>query len=176
MVSIKHKKGGKKFYKKKTRSKRSRRKNRKINKTKRKRKRRRRRKSRKRYSYKGGMACVNRPAPSNIGYKYTGQKLNIKPVLPDPKNLNSNLRHSGQKGGGFTMQDFGLGDLLLNYYKGMNGLSNLKHTYKGNKHETKADPMHQPKLIEKQILPYSTANVPEFHSKASSHAAKFSIF
>ena len=62
---------------------------------------------------------------------------------------------------------------------GVNWLSyptNLKHTYKGNKPEVKADPMHQPKLLEKQVLPYSTANIPEHHNKASIKAAKYSIF
>ena len=67
-------------------------------------------------------------------------------------------------------------DVLLNYYKGMNSLTNLKHTYKGNKPEVKADPMNQPKLLEKQVLPYSTANIPEHHNKASIKAAKYSIF
>ena len=31
------------------------------------------------------------------------------------------------------MEDFGLGDALLSYYKGTNGAYNLKHRYKGVK-------------------------------------------
>ncbi len=173
MGSIKYRKrGGKKKYKKKKTKRRLQK--RKMRRTKR--RRRRRRSSRRRYKFKGGMACANRPAPSNIGHKYTGYKLNTNPSLPDPQSLNSNLKNVGQRGGGFLMHDFGLGDVLLNYYKGMNSLTNLKHTYKGNKPEVKADPMHQPKLLEKQVLPYSTANIPEHHNKASIKAAKYSIF
>ena len=170
MASIKYrKKGGKKKYRRKTKRRLQKRK---LRKTKRRRKRRR---TRRRYKLKGGMACVNRPAPSDIGSKYTGYKLNTNPSLPDPQSLNSNLKNVGQKGG-FLMHDFGLGDVLLNYYKGMNSLTNLKHTYKGNKPEVKADPMHQPKLLEKQVLPYSTANIPEHHNKASIKASTYSIF
>ena len=170
MGSIKY---SSKRFKKKYRKKTKRRLRKKRNKkTKRKR---RRKSSRRRYRLKGGMSCVNRPVQSNMGEKYTGYKLNTNPSLPDPQSLNSNLKNVGQKGG-FFMQDFGLGDVLLNYYKGMNSMVNLKHTYKGNKPEVKADPMNQPKLLEKQILPYSTANIPEHHNKASIKAAKYSIF
>ena len=163
------KKGGRK--KKRRKTKRRLRKKR-IKKT----KRRRRKSSRRRYRLKGGMACANRPLQqSNMGEKYTSYKLNTNPSLPDPQSLNSNLKNVGQKGG-FLMHDFGLGDVLLNYYKGMNSMANLKHTYKGNKPEVKADPMNQPKLLEKQVLPYSTANIPDHYDKASIKAAKYSIF
>ena len=30
--------------------------------------------------------------PSNIGHKYTGYKYNRRPFLPDPQNLNTNMR------------------------------------------------------------------------------------
>ena len=159
-----------KKYHKKTKRRKSRSYKRKNN-----RKRRRTRRKRKHYKLKGGMACVNRPQPSNIGEQYTHYKLNTNPMLPDPQSLNSNLKNVGQKGG-FWMNDFGLGDVLLNYYKGMNAMKNVQHTYNGNKHEKKADPIYQTKLHEKQILPYSSADVPDFYKNGSIKAAKYTIF
>lgn len=159
-----------KKYKKKTKKRRSRLRKKSIKGRKRKTRRR-----RKYYKLKGGMACVNRPQPSTIGQKFTGYKLNTNPMLPDPLSLNSNLKNVGQKGGAW-MNDFGLGDVLLNYYKGMNAIKNVKHTYKGNKPEKKADPTSQPKLLEKQILPYTASDIPDYYKGASIKASEYSIF
>ena len=51
---------------------------------------------------------------------------------------------SAQKGGGF-LDDIGLGDVLLNYYKGTNTISNQPIRYKGGKPLMKAD--HAPTRI-----------------------------
>ena len=50
------------------------------------------------------------------------------------------------KGGGLWMDDFGLGDVLLNWYKGSNAVSNIPIRYKIGKPLMKADPMHQPNM------------------------------
>ena len=107
MGSIKYRKrGGKRKYKKKTKKRLQKRRMRKT-----KRRTRRRRSSRRRYKLKGGMACANRPAPSNIGHKYTGYKLNTNPSLPDPQSLNSNLKNGTKRR--WIFNAFGLGDVLL---------------------------------------------------------------
>ena len=152
-----------------------------------KRRRRRRRKTRRkkrRRKIRGGGAlqgsCVNWKCdmPSNIGHKFTGYKYNETPFLPDPKSLNSNIRHQySQTGGGIPqlMDHFGLGDILLNYYKGTNSALDLKHRYKGAKKEVGADPMNQPKLIKDLPLPYATPNVPMYYDAAAEKAAKNTI-
>ena len=146
---------------------------------------------------KGGGAlrgsCVNWKCdmPSNIGHKFTGYKYNTKPFLPDPKSLNSNIKI--QKGGhtsggsndskmitGVTgiprlMHEFGLGDLLLSYYKGTNAALDTKHRWDGAKLEVGADPMNQPRLIKDYPLPYSTPNVPQFYDSSAETAAKMSL-
>ena len=103
-------------------SRRSKRKNRYNRKTQ-KRNRRRSRKTRRRRRQRGG-ACAKWgcDSPRNMGEIYTGVKNNTNPMLPDPKSLNSNLRIKPemklQKGGGIPelMHEFGLGDLVLNYW------------------------------------------------------------
>ena len=157
--------------------------------------RRRRRKSRKRKSRKrksrrkrrrrrqrGGNLLV--PAtfkcdyPSNVGEVFTGIKYNKNPYLPDPITTNRNtkrvpkLKHN-LKGGGF-MDDFGLGDALLGYYKGTNAVSNVPIRYKGGKTLPSADPMYQPGLLS-NAAEYRTANIPEIYNKASTTAAANTI-
>lgn len=161
---------------------RSRRKRRsRYNKTKQRRRRTRSRKSRRtrrRRRQRGG-ACAKWgcDSPRNMGEIYTGVKNNTNPILPDPKSLNSNLRIKPsmklQKGGGIPelMHDFGLGDLVLNYWKGTNTVQNIKHRYQGGKAEVGADPMNQPKLLKDLPMPYETANLPNIYSSASQEAA-----
>lgn len=147
------------------------------------RKSRRRRRTRRRKTRGGGAlqgSCVNWKCdmPSNIGHQFTGYKYNKTPFLPDPKSLNSNIRHHySQTGGGVPhlLNEFGLGDLLLNYYKGTNAALDLKHRYKGAKKEVGADPMNQPKLIKDLPLPYATPNVPMYYDAAAEKAAKNTI-
>ena len=103
---------------------------------------RRRRKSRRKRG--GGLlapATFKCNASQSIGEHYTGIKHNTNPYLPDPKSSNTNM-----KGGGLWMDDFGLGDVLLNWYKGSNMASNIPIRYKGGKPLMKADPMHQPNM------------------------------
>ena len=112
-----------------------------------------------------------------MGEIYTGVKNNTNPILPDPKSLNSNLRikpvMKTQKGGGIPelMGEFGLGDFVLNYWKGTNAVQNVKHRYQGAKAEVGADPMNQPDLLKDLPMPYETANLPDMYSSASQQAA-----
>lgn len=158
-------------------SRRTKRRNR-TNKTKNRRRRTRSRRTRRRRRQRGG-ACANWQcdSPRNMGEIYTGVKNNTNPILPDPKSLNSNLRIKPQmklqKGGGIPelMHEFGLGDLVLNYWKGTNAVQDVKHRYKGAKAEVGADPMNQPELLKDLPMPYETANLPDMYSSASQQAA-----
>tara|TARA_Y100000591_G_C21837699_1_gene703581 strand:+ start:1452 stop:1997 length:546 start_codon:yes stop_codon:yes gene_type:complete len=114
--------------------------------------------------------------PENMGKIITGYSNNTNPFLPDPNPLNSNLRPHvvGQKGGGW-MYDFGLGDLLLNYYKATDFGKNVWHRYKGNKKLTSAEPTNQPELRKNIIPQHNTANLPEFYELSTTKAAKNTI-
>ena len=158
--------------KKRKKYKRSRRYN-KTNKRRRKTKRKRRRKKntrkkRRRKRQRGGYSTYKCDSPSNIGEIYTGIKLNTNPFLPDPRNGNTNMR-GNQKGGSF-MDSIGLGDVLLNYYKGTDAISNQPIRYNGGKPLMNADPMHQPGL-ESPVASRTTANLPNFYNTASQTAA-----
>ena len=131
-------------------------------KTKRKRRKRRRRQ-------RGGYKC---DYPSNVGEIFTGIKLNKNPYLPDPINSNSNIKQR-QKGGGF-MDNFGMGDALLGWYKGTNAVSNVPIRYKGGKNLMNANPMHQPGLLKEEPI-HKTANIPKFYNVASDTAVKNTI-
>ena len=78
---------------------------------------------------KGGCSTYKCIYPTNVGEIFTGYKLNTNPFLPDPKYSNNNVR-GGQKGGGF-LDDIGLGDALLGYYKTTNTAKNIliKNTF-----------------------------------------------
>lgn len=165
---------------------------RKYKKSKKMRKQRRRRKRTRRHRRKrrvgGGCGCASpmvggNPAPykcdlpTNVGETFTGYKLNTSHALPDPKSLNQNFRahRKGPQKGGFFMQDFGLGDVLLNWYKGTNMITNAKHTYRGAAKEAKADPMSQPELLREATFDRKTPNIPREYSSASSLVAKQTI-
>ena len=125
-------------------------------------------------------SCVSREclSPSNIGEVHTQIPYNTNPVLPDPKSLNSNIKYRKvQKGGTLPqmMDDFGLGDALLSYYKGTNGAYNLKHRYKGVKKEVGANPMNQPHLIKPVKWINTTADIPTYYDSASKIAADHTI-
>ena len=109
--------------------------------------------------------------PTNVGELFTGYKLNKNPFLPDPKYGNSNIR--SQKGGGL-MDDIGLGDALLGWYKGTNTVKNIPIRYQGGKPVMPADPMHQPKLLASKYV-HNTANVPQMYNSSSQVAAKNTI-
>ena len=135
-------------------------------------------KRRRRRRQRGGMGQYNCVYPSNVGEIFTGIKLNKNPVLPDPINTNGNTRtvqKLKQKGGGF-LDNIGLGDGLLGWYKGTNAISNVPIRYKGGKALMKADPMHQPGLYHEEPI-HKTANVPKFYTQASDKAVdpKFTI-
>ena len=162
--------------KKRKKYKRSRRYN-KTNKRRRKTKRKRRRKKntrkkRRRKRQRGGYSTYKCDSPSNMGEIYTGIKLNTNPFLPDPRNGNTNMR-GNQKGGSF-MDSIGLGDVLLNYYKGTDAISNQPIRYNGGKPLMNADPMHQPGL-ESPVASRTTANLPNFYNTASQTAAANTI-
>ena len=162
--------------KKRKKYKRSRRYN-KTNKRRRKTKRKRRRKKntrkkRRRKRQRGGYSTYKCDSPSNIGEIYTGIKLNTNPFLPDPRNGNTNMR-GNQKGGSF-MDSIGLGDVLLNYYKGTDAISNQPIRYNGGKPLMNADPMHQPGL-DSPVASRTTANIPNFYNTASQTAAANTI-
>ena len=162
--------------KKRKKYKRSRRYN-KTNKRRRKTKRKRRRKKntrkkRRRKRQRGGYSTYKCDSPSNIGEIYTGIKLNTNPFLPDPRNGNTNMR-GNQKGGSF-MNSIGLGDVLLNYYKGTDAISNQPIRYNGGKPLMNADPMHQPGL-DSPVASRTTANIPNFYNTASQTAAANTI-
>lgn len=161
--------GGKRRKRRKSKRKKSKRKRRRKKKTKKRRRRKRQR---------GGMGQYNCVYPSNVGEIFTGIKLNKNPVLPDPINTNGNTRtvqKLKQKGGGF-LDNIGLGDGLLGWYKGTNAISNVPIRYKGGQPLMKADPMHQPGLYHEEPV-HKTANVPKFYSSASDKAVdpKFTI-
>ena len=161
--------GKRKSKRRKSKRKKSKRKKRRKKKTKKRRRRKRQR---------GGMGQYNCVYPSNVGEIFTGIKLNKNPVLPDPINTNGNTRtvqKLKQKGGGF-LDNIGLGDGLLAWYKGTNAISNVPIRYKGGKALMKADPMHQPGLYHEEPV-HKTANVPKFYSSASDKAVdpKFTI-
>ena len=127
-----------------------------------------------------GGSCVSRDclSPSNIGEVHTKIPYNTNPSLPDPKSLNSNIKYRKvQKGGTLTqmMEDFGLGDALLSYYKGTNDAYNLKHRYKGVKKEVGANPMNQPHLIKPVKWINTTADIPTYYDSASKIAADHTI-
>ena len=121
---------------------------------------------------RGGSSTYKCNYPTNVGEIFTGYKLNTNPFLPDPKYGNSNIR-SRQKGGGL-MDDIGLGDVLLNYYKGTNAISNQPIRYKGGKPLMKADPMYQPNLTA-PVAAKITPNVPQFYNVSSQSAATNTI-
>ena len=121
---------------------------------------------------RGGCSTYKCNYPSNVGEIFTGIPLNKNPFLPDPKYGNSNIR-TRQKGGGF-MDDIGLGDVLLNYYKGTNAISNQPIRYKGGKPLMKADPMYQPNLTA-PVAAKTTPNVPQFYNVSSQSAATNTI-
>jgi hypothetical protein len=150
----------------------------------RKQKRKRKRKTRKRRRMRGGGCGCAAPMtgggpapykcnyPSNIGKTFTGYKLNTNPVLPDPKSLNQNFKaHGITQKGGFFMNDFGLGDVLLNWYKGTNAATNMKHRFRGAANEPKADPMYQPELLKPVHFDKTTANLPAEYNSASTIVA-----
>ena len=72
------------------------------------------------------------------------------------------------------MDDFGLGDALLGYYKGTNAVKNIPIRYKGGKTLPSADPMYQPGLLS-NAAEYRTANIPEMYNKAAGAAASNTI-
>lgn len=120
----------------------------------------------------GGPAPFKCNYPKNIGRLMTGYKLNTNQSLPDPISLNQNVRphRMGQKGG-FFMQDFGLGDVLLNWYKGTNTLTNGVHRYRGARNETSADPMAQEALLKPAHFDKKTLDVPAEYNSASTIVA-----
>ena len=130
------------------------------------------RKKRRRRRQRGGYATYKCDSPSNMGEIYTGIKLNTNPFLPDPRNGNTNMR-GNQKGGSF-MNSIGLGDVLLNYYKGTDAISNQPIRYNGGKPLMNADPMHQPGL-ESSVASRTSANIPNFYNTASQTAAANTI-
>ena len=121
---------------------------------------------------RGGCSTYKCNYPSNVGEIFTGIPLNKNPFLPDPKYGNSNIR-SRQKGGGL-MDDIGLGDVLLNYYKGTNAISNQPIRYRGGKPLMKADPMYQPNLSA-PVAAKITPNVPQFYNVSAQSAATNTI-
>ena len=131
-----------------------------------------RRKRRKKKTMKGGSkytyGCTY---PKNIGGAITGYANNKNPFLPDPNPLNSNLRSHKQSGGGL-MYDFGLGDLLLNYYKATNMGNNVWHRYKGNKNVTKAEPTHQPELRKNIKFEHNIGDLSKYYEISTAKAAK----
>ena len=78
-----------------------------------------------------------------------------------------------QKGGSF-MDSIGLGDVLLNYYKGTDAISNQPIRYNGGKPLMNADPMHQPGL-DSSVAARTTGNIPNFYNTASKTAAANTI-
>ena len=160
-VAIMEKMGGRKSRRKRRKSKRR--------KTKRKRRKRRRKQ-------RGGMGKYNCVYPSNVGEIFTGIKLNTNPFLPDPITTNGNTRtveKLKQKGGGF-MDNFGMGDALLGWYKGTNTIENQAIRYKGGRPLMRADPMYQPGLLKQEPV-HKTANVHKFYNAASETAVKNTI-
>ena len=158
----------------KRKSKRRKSKRKKSNRKKRRKKKTKKRRRRKRQ--RGGMGQYNCVYPSNVGEIFTGIKLNKNPVLPDPINSNTNIRTSHkQKGGGF-MDNWGMGDALLGWYKGTNAVSNVPIRYKGGKALMNANPMHQPGLLKENPI-HKTANIPVMYRSASDKAvdAKFTV-
>ena len=156
--------GKRKSKRRKSKRKKSKRKKRRKKKTKKRRRRKRQR---------GGYKC---DYPSNVGEIFTGIKLNKNPYLPDPINSNTNIRTSHkQKGGGF-MDNWGMGDALLGWYKGTNAVSNIPIRYKGGKPLMNANPMHQPGLLKEEHI-HKTANIPVMYRSASDKAvdAKFTV-
>ena len=114
--------------------------------------------------------------PENMGKIITGYANNKNPFLPDPNPLNSNLRPHvvGQKGGGW-MNDFGLGDLLFNYYKATDFGKNMWHRYKGNKKLMSAEPTHQPEMRKNIPYEHNTPDLPKYYEIATEKAAKNTI-
>ena len=121
---------------------------------------------------RGGCSTYKCNYPSNVGEIFTGYKLNTNPFLPDPKYSNTNVRGS-QKGGGF-LDDIGLGDALLGYYKTTNTAKNIPIRYKGGKPVMPADPMHQPGLVGNKFQKI-TPNVPQMYNSSSQLAATNTI-
>ena len=121
---------------------------------------------------RGGSSTYKCNYPTNVGEIFTGYKLNTNPFLPDPKYSNNNIR-SGQKGGGF-LDDIGLGDALLGYYKATNTAQNIPIRYKGGKPVMPADPMHQPGLVNPGFNKM-TPNVPQMYNSSSQVAATNTI-
>ena len=109
-----------------------------------------------------------------MGEIYTGNPLNTNPFFPDPKNSNTNMRGGTQKGGNF-LDSIGLGDVLLNYYKGTDGITNQTIKYNGGKPLVDADPMHQPGLQSGRLSSRTSANIPNFYNTASQTAATNTI-
>ena len=114
--------------------------------------------------------------PENMGKIFTGYANNKNPFLPDPNLLNSNVRPhiAAQKGGGW-MNDFGLGDLLLNYYKATDFGKNIWHRYTGNKKEMPAEPTHQPELRKNIPYEHETANLPKYYEVSTGKASENTI-
>lgn len=169
-----------------------------------KRKRRKKKKTRKRKMKGGsGKGLLVNPAcsgfgcdmPTNVGKLMTGYDISNK-TWPDPMSLNRNVKHpykpvpmnynkkggrksrkKGRKGmkGGFFLDNWGLGDGLLSYYKGTNAALNTKHLYAGNKPEMKADPTHQPELLKPVPSSHNSSNVPDFYDSATTQAAGFNL-
>lgn len=176
----------KKCYKKSRRYNKTNKRRRKTKRRRRKKKTRKRRRKKRRKKQRGGYSTYKCNSPSNMGEIYTGIKLNADPFFPDPKNSNTNTR-GNQKGGhsnssppttsgmgGSFLNSIGLGDVLLNYYKGSNAISNQSIRYNGGKPLMKADPMHQPGL-ESPISSSKTANIPSFYNTASQTAVANTI-
>ncbi len=111
--------------------------------------------------------------PENMGKIITGYSNNTNPFLPDPNPLNSNLRSHvvPQKGGGL-MNDFGLGFLLLNYYKATDFGKNIWHRYNGNKKLMSAEPTHQPELRKDIKYEHTTADVPKYYEVSTGKAVQ----
>jgi hypothetical protein len=141
-----------------------------------KRRRRKTRKSRKRHKsrrkrkrQRGGNLLVS-PKNSGLSCNYSGNpgaffgnKLRENPFLPDSVNTNTNM-----KGGGF-LQDFGLGDIQLNFWKAQDIGPNSLHRYKGGKQNVSSDPMVQ--NLKGKTHVFNHNDIASIHQSSSNNAA-----
>jgi len=166
-----------------------------------KRKRRKNKKTRKRKMKGGsGKGLLVNPAcsgfgcdmPTNVGKLMTGYDISNK-TWPDPMSLNRNVKHpykpvpmnynkkggrkKGRKGmkGGFFLDNWGLGDGLLSYYKGTNAALNAKHLYAGNKPEMRANPTYQPELLKPVPSSHNAGNLPNYYQAGTTKAISFNL-
>lgn len=146
---------------------------------------RRKKKTKRRRKQKGGNSSC--PYDKNMGEKFTLRKYNNNPFLPDPKstNLSSDVPYPYRKSGGKKTKrnrkrrtqkggswyEFGLTDLINNYFDGVKTFTDIPLKYRGKKTELGSNPMKQ--KIPTPRIQHNIPDIEEHHRRGIVQAANY---